>query len=138
MDKGRRGDPAARPFSAPGQKMLFGGLRLRWFPNAVAQACISQVMPRRGPFLLESHHDMKRYRTGDTVPETGIYRVIHNLHRLCHEAVLAKDEKFPRCAKCTSEVLFELAYEAPDLFHRLQHRVYELPVIEDEATANSA
>jgi hypothetical protein len=88
--------------------------------------------------LVESHHDMKRYCTGDTVPETGIYRVIHNLHRLPHEAVLAKDEKFPRCAKCSNEVLFELAYAAPDLFHRLKYHVYELPVTEDDAKADSA
>ena len=94
-------------------------------------------MPRR-PFLIESHRDMKRYRTGDTVPETGIYRVTHSGHRLAHEAVLIKNEKFPRCAKCTSEVLFELAYAAPDLFHRLQNRIYELPVLEDEASAHSA
>jgi len=81
---------------------------------------------------------MKRYRTGDTVPETGIYRVTHNLHRLPHEAVLMKGEIFPRCAKCSSEVLFELAYAAPDLFHLRKYRIYELPVIEEDATATSA
>ena len=92
----------------------------------------------RRPFLVESPHDMKRYRTGDTVPETGVYRVTHTAHRLPHEAVLVRDERFPRCAKCRDEVLFELAYAAPDLFDRFRYRVYELPVAEDEPTANSA
>lgn len=81
---------------------------------------------------------MKRYGTGDTVPETGVYRVTHTPHRLSHEAVLLRGEKFPRCAKCLDEVLFELAYAAPDLFDRFEYRVYELPVMEDEGKANSA
>jgi hypothetical protein len=77
---------------------------------------------------------MKRYRTGDTVPETGIYRVTHTPHRLPHEVILLKNERFPRCAKCKNEVIFELAYAAPDLFQIQKHRIYELPVIEGEAT----
>ena len=81
---------------------------------------------------------MKRYRTGDSVPETGVYRATHTPHRLPHEAVLVKGERFPRCAKCVDEVLFELAYAAPDLFDRSRHRLYELPVAEDEIPSKSA
>jgi hypothetical protein len=81
---------------------------------------------------------MKRFQTGNVVPESGIYRVAHNPHRLPHEAVLIKGERFPRCAKCLSDVVFELAYAAPDVFHRLHYRIYELPVIEDEETDATA
>jgi hypothetical protein len=38
------------------------------------------------------------FGTGDTVPETGIYRVTHALHRLPHEIVILRDEHFPRCS----------------------------------------
>jgi len=84
----------------------------------------------------------RRYETiphGRYRPRTGIYRVTHTHHRLSPEAVLIKGERFPRCAKCTADVLFELAYAAPDLFSgRSQSRIYELPVIEDDATAARA
>lgn len=73
-----------------------------------------------------------RYRTGDLVPVTGIYRVTHNLHRLPHEAVLLANERCPRCAKCNHDVLFELAYPAPDLLPTYRSRIYELPGIEVE------
>lgn len=81
----------------------------------------------------QSQSDMTmRYSTGDLVPATGIYRVTHNLHRLPHEAVLLANERFPRCARCNSDVLFELAYAAPDLLPTYRTRIYELPVVENE------
>jgi len=76
-----------------------------------------------------------RYSTGDLVPATGIYRVTHNLHRLPHEAVLLANERFPKCARCNDEVLFELAYPAPDLLPTHRNRIYELPIIEDDTSA---
>jgi hypothetical protein len=50
----------------------------------------------------------KKYRPGDLVPESGIYRVIHDSHRLMHEATLLQDQRFPICKKCKHEVRFEL------------------------------
>jgi hypothetical protein len=40
---------------------------------------------------------------------------------------------FPRCAKCSSEVLFELSRPAAGLSPRLQYRIFELSELEDEA-----
>ena len=74
------------------------------------------------------------FRTGAAVPETGIYRVHHESHRLPHEVVILKDEIFPRCCKCSEAVRFELAHAAPQLSPHGVYRIYELPVIE-EATA---
>jgi hypothetical protein len=75
------------------------------------------------------------FRTGDVVPETGIYRVAHAGHRLPHEVVILKHERFPRCAGCNDEVLFDLVHAAPDLFQHSLDRTYKLPVVEEAAVA---
>ena len=94
------------------------------------------------PFLvIKSQRDMapgaKRFQTGDVVPETGIYEIVHSPHRLPHQAVLLKDERFPRCAKCDTAVSFEWvsAVERPP---GERYRLFELPVLEDDASAQSA
>lgn len=45
---------------------------------------------------------------GEMVPESGIYRVEHDSHRLMHEAALQADTRFPRCKQCKDEVRFYL------------------------------
>jgi len=75
--------------------------------------------------------------TGDTVPETGIYRAVHVHHKLPKEVALLKDEHFPRCQKCNKPVLFDLIHAAADIFGHHIFRIYELPVIE-EAKAEKA
>jgi len=80
----------------------------------------------------------KSYETGETVPETGIYRVVHSVHRLPHEVVIRKDEQFPRCCKCSKSVIFSLVHAAPELFWGTLYHVYELPVIEDDVAATGA
>ncbi len=74
----------------------------------------------------------KPLHTGAEAPETGIYRVVHAGHRLPHEVIVRKGDRFPRCAKCREAVLFELIHAAPDLFANRQISIYELPVIDDE------
>lgn len=75
----------------------------------------------------------QKYRTGERIPETGIYRVTHNQHRLSHQVVMFMGQAFPRCSKCADAVFFELAYAAPDLFQSSFNPVYELP---EELEAN--
>src|SRR3954470_23957576 len=48
------------------------------------------------------------YKTGDLVPQSGIYRVAHSEHRLPHEVTLLRSNPFPPCAQCGSEVNFKL------------------------------
>lgn len=77
-----------------------------------------------------------RYATGDKVPVTGLYVVHHAAHRLPHEALLLKDEQFPRCGKCADQVGFELLKAAPGFDQHRDRiaRLYELPAMdEDEA-----
>jgi hypothetical protein len=97
---------------------------------------------RSRPFLVfpgsVTPADSSSFQTGAPVPETGIYRVVHVSHRLPHEVVILKGERFPRCAKCDGAVLFDLVHAAPDLYQHTPHRVYELPVLDDEAEARQA
>ncbi len=52
------------------------------------------------------------FRPGEAIPVTGIYRVFHAQHRVSHEVTLLAGEVFPRCAKCDSDVHFELITQA--------------------------
>jgi len=77
------------------------------------------------------------YETGTIVPETGIYRVVHTTHRLPHEVVILRGQRFPKCQRCAENVLFELLHAAPDLFRHTTFIVYELPVIEEADSAQA-
>lgn len=74
------------------------------------------------------------YKSSDTIPESGIYRVIHANHRLPHEVTLIRGQVFPPCAKCREEVRFELVRELPELARERRGHVslYSLPVLDDE------
>lgn len=48
-----------------------------------------------------------RYRPGEVVPESGVYRVLHSRHRATHESTLKEGETFPSCRKCGDDVRFE-------------------------------
>lgn len=54
------------------------------------------------------------YRPGDTVPQSGVYAVEHDSHRLMHEATLLVDTRFPRCRRCQSGVRFRLVRAVND------------------------
>lgn len=92
------------------------------------------------PFLIQSHSDMhsgaKLFETGALVTESGIYRVMHSEHRLPHEATCLAGDKFPRCAKCSAAVKFELLRAAPLL--QTSYHLYELPVLDQKEEARSA
>jgi hypothetical protein len=73
-----------------------------------------------------------RYKTGQTIPTSGIYNVVHAGHRIDHEVTLLSGEACPRCAKCGSAVTFELLKAAPDLNARpFPIHLYEIPDLDD-------
>lgn len=74
------------------------------------------------------------YKSSDTIPESGVYRVIHAQHRLPHEVTLLRGQVFPPCARCHEEVRFELVRELPGLARERRGNVslYSLPVLDDE------
>lgn len=72
------------------------------------------------------------FRTGQKVPESGIYKVTHGDHRLPHEVTLLKDQTFPRCGKCADLVEFTVIAIAPAIGERRGRIIlYELPVLAD-------
>jgi hypothetical protein len=93
------------------------------------------------PYLVDPGADKglgrTRYQTGATVPETGIYLVVHSAHRLPHEVVVFQGHRFPKCQKCGDAVLFELLHPAADLFRHSKKFVYELPELEDDEEATA-
>lgn len=59
----------------------------------------------------------RRYRSGDTVRQSGIYEVIHDRnHRDAHEVVMISGEHFPDCETCKERVRFRLVRTAPYIF----------------------
>src|SRR5438445_13897604 len=77
------------------------------------------------------------FRTGEPIPESGIYRVIHKAHRLPHEVTLLRHQAFPRCAKCRNAVKFELIQAATELLNEHNFRVY-LYELDDEGKSSIA
>ncbi len=78
------------------------------------------------------------FKTGEKISESGVYKVIHQQHRLPHEVTLLKGETFPRCAKCGDRVEFELVHAAP--YQRsgtnFQVQLFALPDLDDEGPVN--
>ena len=56
-----------------------------------------------------------RYKPGEVVPESGVYRVLHSRHRSPHESTLREGETFPNCKKCGDNVRFEHVVSAGPL-----------------------
>jgi hypothetical protein len=49
-----------------------------------------------------------KFNTGEIIPQSGIYQVIHTEHRLPHEVTLLRSNPFPTCAQCGNNVSFKL------------------------------
>ena len=58
---------------------------------------------------MKERRDRPRYKPGEIVPRTGVYKIYHNAHRLMHEAALIENALFPKCRKCKDSVRFVLA-----------------------------
>ena len=77
------------------------------------------------------------YQTGQSVPESGVYRVIHSGHRLPHAVTICKGESFPRCAKCLDLVTFELVQTVECSFSYEPMHIYELHPVDEEQAASA-
>ncbi len=75
------------------------------------------------------------YKPGEIVPESGLYRIDHDQHRLMHEATLTAGMLFPRCRRCNDEVRFTLvrAVKGYILPFRANEILEEYPEMEDRA-----
>jgi hypothetical protein len=96
---------------------------------------------RKAMFLVKSSTmPGGRYKTGEEIPASGVYRVTHSAHRLPHEVMLLRGERFPKCQQCSDTVAFKLLRAAKEITReekRLTFNVtlYELPVLEDDDVA---
>ena len=72
-------------------------------------------------------------KTGESVPETGIYSVGHREHRLPPEVTLVAGQTFPRCEACKADVLFRLKRSLLDrsAMFRFHFETYQLPVVDE-------
>jgi hypothetical protein len=86
--------------------------------------------------LIHARHNMpaaNQFRCGGKIPESGIYRVVHNEHRLAHEVTLLSGQLFPKCMKCEDMVYFELVRGVPDVsLDGFKVALYTLPAADDE------
>lgn len=82
----------------------------------------------------------QKFNTGQTVPHSGIYRVIHAGHRLPHEVTLLAGQIFPRCSKCKDAVQFQVIRKAgtADTDPNFKIVVYELPVLDEDDQKKAA
>ncbi len=83
-----------------------------------------RTLARRGEDHPGQHRPRSRdnhrkiYAAGETIPESGIYEVIHqDNHREVHESVLVKGDPFPHCDTCENRVRFRVVRTAPYIFH---------------------
>jgi hypothetical protein len=59
----------------------------------------------------------KTYLSGQPVPESGIYEVIHDReHRSAHDVLMHGGDTFPPCDQCGEQVRFRLIRSAPYIF----------------------
>jgi hypothetical protein len=95
---------------------------------------------RKAMFLVRSSAmSGGRYKTGEEILVSGVYHVTHSAHRLPHEVMLLRGEKFPKCQACSDAVAFRLlraAKEATRGEKRLTFNVvlYEIPVLDEDDT----
>ena len=82
---------------------------------------------------LEMPKARKKFRCGQKILESGIYRVVHRDHRLAHEVTLLSGQLFPKCTQCENSVLFELVRSAPDItLGPFKVALYALPAADEE------
>ena len=49
-----------------------------------------------------------RFRSGDVVPRSGVYRVHHYAHRIPHAVIIVEGTVLPKCKRCGERVQFVL------------------------------
>jgi hypothetical protein len=58
--------------------------------------------------MLRSKSKTARFKPGDPVPASGVYRAEHKRHRLMHTATLPAATRFPCCRQCGKAVDYYL------------------------------
>jgi hypothetical protein len=101
----------------------------------------SSSLGNRGIYLLEPQNidpeqqnflNRKTFETGQVVPQSGVYSVVHAEHRLPHEVTLLRADTFPPCSKCGVHVKFKLLRSVSvESFQVVLNSLPEVTSIED-------
>jgi len=59
----------------------------------------------------------KQYRPGQMAPISGVYLVVHDLHRPPHDAMIVRGELLPACRVCKLDVRFRVVESVSHLTH---------------------
>ncbi len=90
----------------------------RWFEGSNSRqplrvSCASDDLPTSPePCVVEF-----ACKPGHSAPASGIYRVVHKLHRAPHEVVLLRGEELPTCRSCKVDVTFTLVEAVEHVTH---------------------
>jgi hypothetical protein len=57
----------------------------------------------------------ERLKSGDTVEQSGVYRVYHHAHRLPHSVFIPAGTVLPKCRRCGDKVEFGLLMASESL-----------------------
>jgi hypothetical protein len=101
------------------------------------QQGIHLVKPKRNtPETLVRESMAGKFKTGEVVPQSGIYQVVHTEHRLPHEVTLLRANAFPPCAQCGNKVTFKLLRGVT--VDRFAITLNAIPELQDETQSFSA
>src|SRR5215472_18520529 len=70
------------------------------------------------------------FAPGERALSSGVYRVIHDLHRPTHSVTILKGDEFPPCKKCGDRVRYQLWLESEYFVQDWEKNVSCLGVIE--------
>jgi hypothetical protein len=91
----------------------------------------AKVSTGHGTFILHAHEtaapEIRKYRVGERVPQSGIYRALHDAGDISSTVILLAGSIFPYCAQCGIEVHFEFAIDVP---RKLQYHGFEVQTLE--------
>jgi hypothetical protein len=86
------------------------------------------------PAKANDYPELRRFRPGELIRESGLYRVYHAGHRLPHEVTLLRNETFPSCIRCGNSASFELLRSIPGIEDKDFHiRLYSIPDPDEDA-----
>jgi hypothetical protein len=73
-------------------------------------------MGQNGLYSMGKKQSVSRvsFKPGQVVPESGLYCIEHDAHRLMHMITLGANIRFPRCKRCGDAVRFTLLRKVKD------------------------
>jgi hypothetical protein len=81
-------------------------LRSSQFRRASQERYTTHVHINDVSMMAQMDSEHRAYKPGQMVPISGVYIVVHELHRAQHEVLAIRGEEFPHCRVCRDGVRF--------------------------------